>query len=176
MNPRRKERKESLGPYDREQPQQRYAFPTQSSQPYPNHTANTNITGNSPHSVNFPRATSPSGFTGLFTKPAKWFSRSREPHVSTSSNNTEPRSSTSSVQPQRRPLISQPTDPRPLLPSLQSEPYMQSPRVGSRLVCYLSRLLPSLLISFSFQVGVRPVSSEDAYGYRPASPVPLAIS
>src|SRR5258707_15244091 len=73
----------------------------------------------------FPRASSPSGFSQLLSKPAKWFSRNnggpRTPSVSPS----EPRSSTGSFV--RKPKISHPTDLLPILPSLQSEPYIQSP-------------------------------------------------
>ncbi|KAG8871240.1 rho GTPase-activating protein [Tulasnella sp. 331] len=58
-----------------------------------------------------PRATSPSGLQGLFTKPAKWFTRT--PSVSKHTPppiETRPRLSTAST---RRPAISSPSDPRP---------------------------------------------------------------
>ena len=74
----------------------------------------------------FPRASSPSGFSQLLSKPAKWFTRNqtgqRAPSFTAS---PEPRSSTSSFV--RKPKISHPTDLRPILPSLQSEPYIHSP-------------------------------------------------
>ncbi|VDC02682.1 unnamed protein product [Peniophora sp. CBMAI 1063] len=95
----------SLSPYDQQQQQQ------SSDVPQP-----------------FPRATSPSGFGGLLSKPAKWFSRSNNnnatPRPRAPSNTSEPRSSTSSYV--RKPKISQPTDPRPILASALSEPYIHA--------------------------------------------------
>lgn len=80
----------------------------------------------------FPRASSPSGLSHLLSKPAKWFSRNASPRAP-SAVPSEPRSSTSSFV--RKPKISHPTDPRPILPSLQSEPYIQSStHVASRSV------------------------------------------
>lgn len=86
----------------------------------------------------FPRASSPSGLSQLLSKPAKWFSRNAGPRA-TSATPSEPRSSTSSFV--RKPKISHPTDLRPILPSLQSEPYIQSPtQAASRSVpLYLDR-------------------------------------
>lgn len=86
----------------------------------------------------FPRASSPSGFSQLLSKPAKWFSRNAGPRAPTTAP-SEPRSSTSSFV--RKPKISHPTDLRPIIPSLQSEPYIQSPtQAASRSVpLYLDR-------------------------------------
>ena len=86
----------------------------------------------------FPRASSPSGFSQLLSKPAKWFTRNQTGSRAPSSTApSEPRSSTSSFV--RKPKISHPTDLRPILPSLQSEPYIQSPsQSASRSVSILS--------------------------------------
>ncbi|KAF9231969.1 hypothetical protein BU15DRAFT_90776 [Melanogaster broomeanus] len=59
------------------------------------------------------------GITQFLSKPAKWFGRKASDSRSVSAT-SEPRSSTSSV---RRPKISRPTDPRPILASFQSEPH-----------------------------------------------------
>ncbi|KAH8994411.1 hypothetical protein EDB92DRAFT_274843 [Lactarius akahatsu] len=72
----------------------------------------------------FPRSASPSGFSQLLSKPAKWFTRNQATSRPPTSAPSEPRSSTSSFV--RKPKISHPTDLRPILPSLQSEPYIQS--------------------------------------------------
>ncbi|KAI0036125.1 hypothetical protein K488DRAFT_41770 [Vararia minispora EC-137] len=86
----------------------------------------------------FPRASSPSGLSGLFSKSARWFSRERGPRPRAPSNTSEPRSSTSSYI--RKPKISQPTDPRPILASALSEPYFPLANPGaSRSVLDLSR-------------------------------------
>ncbi|KAI0319572.1 hypothetical protein OF83DRAFT_1170122 [Amylostereum chailletii] len=90
-----------------------------------------------PSSTAFPRATSPSGISQLLAKPAKWFSRNQGTRPRAPSGSSEPRSSTSSYV--RKPKISQPTDPRPILPSVLSEPYLQaSPKGPSRSVHDLS--------------------------------------
>jgi len=73
----------------------------------------------------FPRASSPSGFSQLLSKPAKWFTRNQASQRVPSTTSSEPRSSISSFV--RKPKISHPTDLRPILPSIQSEPYIQSP-------------------------------------------------
>ncbi|KAI0263829.1 hypothetical protein BC834DRAFT_971183 [Gloeopeniophorella convolvens] len=73
----------------------------------------------------FPRATSPSGFSQLLSKPAKWFTRNQSGPRPPSATPSEPRSSSSSFV--RKPKISHPTDLRPIFPSIQSEPYIQSP-------------------------------------------------
>ncbi|KAI0074864.1 hypothetical protein K474DRAFT_1499666 [Panus rudis PR-1116 ss-1] len=86
--------------------------------------------------LNFPRSASPSaGFTQFLSKPTKWFNRSHSSgHVpSRSSTSTEPRSSTSS----RKPKISHPTDPRPILDTLRPEPSFAN-QGGSRSVLDLS--------------------------------------
>ncbi|KAI0046467.1 hypothetical protein FA95DRAFT_1606903 [Auriscalpium vulgare] len=85
---------------------------------------------NGPNSTAFPRATSPSGISLFLSKPAKWFSRTPAGSRIPSSGSAEPRSSTSSFG-ARKPKISHPTDPRPILPTLQSEPYLQSPVHGA---------------------------------------------
>jgi hypothetical protein len=85
----------------------------------------------------FPRSASPSGFSQLLSKPAKWFTRNQTASRPLPTAPSEPRSSTSSFA--RKPKISHPTDLRPILPS-QSEPYIQSPTHGaSRLVFDQSR-------------------------------------
>lgn len=86
----------------------------------------------------FPRASSPSGFSQLLSKPAKWFTRNHAGPRATSAAPSEPRSSSSSFV--RKPKISHPTDLRPILPSLQSEPYIQSPTqpTASRSVSFVS--------------------------------------
>lgn len=85
----------------------------------------------------FPRASSPSGFSQLLSKPAKWFTRNQSGQRAPSfTSPSEPRSSTSSFV--RKPKISHPTDLRPILPSLQSEPYIQSPtQSASRSVSFM---------------------------------------
>lgn len=84
-----------------------------------------NSSSSSPSSANFPRATSPSGITGLLSKPSKWFRSASGKNIPAS---VEPRSSTSSVT--RKHKISHPTDPRPILSTLRSDPYIGS--AGSR--------------------------------------------
>ncbi|EKM53679.1 uncharacterized protein PHACADRAFT_198103 [Phanerochaete carnosa HHB-10118-sp] len=85
----------------------------------------------------FPRSVSPStGFSQLF-KPQKWFTRSVSSGAvpgRTSISSNEPRSSSSSV---RKPKISHPTDPRPILDQLHPEPTLHIPS-GSRSVYDLS--------------------------------------
>ena len=79
--------------------------------------------GQTPGFLNFPRSASPSGFTGFLSKPTKWFNRSASGGSiagRSSTSSTEPRSSTSSAG--RKPKISHPTDPRPILDSLRPEP------------------------------------------------------
>ncbi|KAH7883403.1 hypothetical protein F5I97DRAFT_1814988 [Phlebopus sp. FC_14] len=73
----------------------------------------------SPANLQFPqmRSNSPSGITQFLSKPSKWFGRKPSDPRSVSAT-SEPRSSTSSV---RKPKISRPTDPRPILSSFQSE-------------------------------------------------------
>ncbi|KIJ66150.1 hypothetical protein HYDPIDRAFT_187160 [Hydnomerulius pinastri MD-312] len=79
-------------------------------------------TPTSPANLQFPqmRSNSPSGLTQFLSRPSKWFGRKPSDPRSVSAS-TEPRSSTSSV---RRPKISRPTDPRPILASssFQAEP------------------------------------------------------
>ncbi|KAI0090890.1 hypothetical protein BDY19DRAFT_887550 [Irpex rosettiformis] len=87
----------------------------------------------------FPRSVSPStGFTQFFTKPTKWFARSNSsgaiPGRSSISSN-EPRSSSSSA---RKPKISHPTDPRPILDQLRPEPGTTYIPTASRSVLDLS--------------------------------------
>ncbi|KAJ7747010.1 rho GTPase activating protein 22 [Mycena metata] len=79
----------------------------------------------------------------LLTRPSKWFSRSvSAPRVS-STGDESPRPSTSSLAPPvRKPKISRPTDPRPIL---DVEGYMGVP--GSRSVLDLTR--PSLSLTSS---------------------------
>lgn len=86
----------------------------------------------------FPRASSPSGFSQLLSKPAKWFTRNQTGQRAPSSGSSEPRSSTSSFV--RKPKISHPTDLRPILPSLQSEPYIQSPTQGASRSVFITHL------------------------------------
>ncbi|KAJ3539493.1 hypothetical protein NM688_g6351 [Phlebia brevispora] len=71
----------------------------------------------------FPRSASPSnGFTSFLAKPTKWFNRSNS-----SGSLTNGRSSISSIEPRpstssgRKPKISHPTDPRPILDQLRPE-------------------------------------------------------
>lgn len=79
-------------------------------------------------SVSFPRSTSPSGITQFFSKPTKWFTRSASSPKLQGPPTTEPRASTSSTT--RKPKISRPTDPRPILDSYKP--------AGSRSVLDLS--------------------------------------
>ncbi|KAL1659369.1 rho GTPase activating protein 22 [Schizophyllum commune] len=69
-------------------------------------------------SVSFPRSTSPSGITQFFSKPTKWFTRSASSPKLQGPGSSEPRASTSSTT--RKPKISRPTDPRPILDSYSS--------------------------------------------------------
>ncbi|KAF8589464.1 hypothetical protein K439DRAFT_1383314 [Ramaria rubella] len=70
-----------------------------------------------PHSASSFRAASPS-ITGFLSKPSKWFSRPSNPKPLPSAGAQDtPRLSTSSAS--RRPTISGPTDPRPILPEPQ---------------------------------------------------------
>ncbi|KAL4079080.1 hypothetical protein J3A83DRAFT_4455400 [Scleroderma citrinum] len=73
----------------------------------------------SPALLHFPqsRSNSPSGLTHFLSKPAKWFGRKPSEARSISAA-SEPRSSTSSV---RKPKISRPTDPRPILTNFHIE-------------------------------------------------------
>ncbi|OCH89400.1 hypothetical protein OBBRIDRAFT_705921, partial [Obba rivulosa] len=73
--------------------------------------------GSSPGFLNTPRSASPSSaITGFLSRPTKWFSRSSSSGTGRSSvSSNEPRTSTSSV---RKPKISHPTDPRPILDNL----------------------------------------------------------
>ncbi|KAG6334782.1 hypothetical protein ID866_4315 [Astraeus odoratus] len=75
----------------------------------------------SPANLHFPqsRSNSPSGLTQFLSKPTKWFVRKPSDARSISATN-EPRTSTSSV---RRPKISRPTDPRPILTHFHAEPH-----------------------------------------------------
>jgi hypothetical protein len=102
------------------------------SQPHSLSPYDPSSTGASSTTV-FPRSVSPSGFSQLLSKPAKWFTRNQTASRTPSTATSEPRSSTSSFV--RKPKISHPTDPRPILPSMHSEPYIQSPtHSASRLV------------------------------------------
>ncbi|KAF9222356.1 hypothetical protein BS17DRAFT_838369 [Gyrodon lividus] len=87
----------------------------------PQDATHSSSTPSSPANLQFPqaRSNSPSGITQFLSKPSKWFGRKASDPRSVSTS-AEPRSSTSSV---RRPKISRPTDPRPILASFQSEPY-----------------------------------------------------
>jgi len=69
----------------------------------------------SPAFLGFPRSNSPSsGFTQFLSKPSKWFNRSSSaPRLP--SGTAEPRTSSASTA--RKPKISRPTDPRPILDS-----------------------------------------------------------
>ncbi|KAI6046239.1 hypothetical protein EDC04DRAFT_2887920 [Pisolithus marmoratus] len=75
----------------------------------------------SPANLHFPplRSNSPSGLTQFLSKPSKWFGRKPIDTRSPSAAN-EPRSSTSSV---RKPKISRPTDPRPIMTHFHAEPH-----------------------------------------------------
>ncbi|KAG8220482.1 hypothetical protein J3R82DRAFT_3177 [Butyriboletus roseoflavus] len=79
----------------------------------------------SPAHVAFPqaRSSSPSGISHFLSKPSKWFGKKASDPRSISIG-SEPRTSTSSI---RRPKISRPTDPRPILSSFQSEPHAIDP-------------------------------------------------
>ncbi|KAL4249617.1 hypothetical protein ABKN59_006179 [Abortiporus biennis] len=74
----------------------------------------------SPGIQNQSRSVSPSGLSQLFSKPSKWFTRSNSGgSISgrSSISSIEPRPSTSS----RKPKISHPTDPRPILDQLRPD-------------------------------------------------------
>lgn len=125
-----------------------------------------NSGGSSPGSTHFPRATSPSGLS-LLTKPSKWFRSASAKNIPAS---TEPRSSISSVT--RKPKISRPTDPRPILNSLSSDTYAGS-GAGSRYVYFLFMTLPghTALLSPLHSVWIREkrictdvTSSRDVHG------------
>ncbi|KAI0689000.1 hypothetical protein BC835DRAFT_1371134 [Cytidiella melzeri] len=87
----------------------------------------------------FPRSASPStGFTQFFTKPTKWFARSNSSGAipgRTSTSSMEQRPSSSSA---RKPKISHPTDPRPILDQLRPEPVANNMPMASRSVLDLS--------------------------------------
>ncbi|KAI6043474.1 hypothetical protein EDC04DRAFT_2890865 [Pisolithus marmoratus] len=85
------------------------------------HDALPSSTPASPANLHFPpqRSNSPSGLTQFLSKPSKWFGRKPIDTRSPSAAN-EPRSSTSSV---RKPKISRPTDPRPILTHFHAEPH-----------------------------------------------------
>ena len=69
----------------------------------------------SPSLPSFTRSASPSSISNIFTRPAKWFQRSNS---ASRPPLPEPRPSTSSISSNRRkPTISGPTDPRPILNS-----------------------------------------------------------
>ncbi|EGN92787.1 hypothetical protein SERLA73DRAFT_190649 [Serpula lacrymans var. lacrymans S7.3] len=78
----------------------------------------------SPANLLFPRSTSPSsGFSSFLSKSSKWFGRKpSDPRYAPGP--PEPRSSTSSVG--RKPKISRPTDPRPILSSFQSDSHVSN--------------------------------------------------
>ncbi|CCM03013.1 uncharacterized protein FIBRA_05130 [Fibroporia radiculosa] len=94
-------------------------------------------TSTSPPGSHSPRSVSPSGsFTQFLSKPTKWFNRSNSANTSrTSISSNEPRASTSSIG--RKPKISHPTDPRPILENLGLLPD-KSVHAGSRSVLDLS--------------------------------------
>ncbi|TFK50899.1 hypothetical protein OE88DRAFT_1735633 [Heliocybe sulcata] len=100
----------------------------------------------------FPRSTSPNIAT-FFSKPSKWFAKG--PNSRQVPGGAEPRASISSNP--RKPKISHPTDPRPILPSLKSEPYISG---ASRSVLDLSlqRTESSFDASLSFSNPGSPVS------------------
>ncbi|KAG6382111.1 hypothetical protein JVT61DRAFT_754 [Boletus reticuloceps] len=88
----------------------------------PQDAAYSSSTPSSPANIAFPqaRSSSPSGISQFLSKPSRWFGRkTSDPRAISVA--PEPRSSTSSV---RRPKISRPTDPRPILSSFQSEPHV----------------------------------------------------
>ncbi|KAF9784053.1 hypothetical protein BJ322DRAFT_1109900 [Thelephora terrestris] len=109
---------------------------SQSSLNLPDHSPNSSASG----LFNFPRSASPSGLSGfgLLSKPSKWF---KSPGSGRNISGTaEPRSSTGSVT--RKPKISHPTDPRPILPTMGSDNYIGS---ASRSVYDLSLQKPGTL-------------------------------
>lgn len=66
----------------------------------------------SPSLPSITRSASPSGLSGFFSKPTKWFTRQNS---NSKISPVEPRPSTSSISSsRRRPTISGPTDPRPI--------------------------------------------------------------
>ncbi|KAI6094049.1 hypothetical protein EDD17DRAFT_1487022 [Pisolithus thermaeus] len=73
----------------------------------------------SPANLYFPPLRSSSPLGQFLSKPSKWFGRKPLDARSVSTAN-EPRSSTSSV---RKPKISRPTDPRPILAHFHAEPH-----------------------------------------------------
>ncbi|KAI6115749.1 hypothetical protein EDD16DRAFT_1863761, partial [Pisolithus croceorrhizus] len=74
----------------------------------------------SPANLYFPPLRSSSPLGQFLSKPSKWFGRKPLDARSVSTAN-EPRSSTSSV---RKPKISRPTDPRPILAHFHAEPHV----------------------------------------------------
>ncbi|KAH7929515.1 hypothetical protein BV22DRAFT_1080692 [Leucogyrophana mollusca] len=135
------------------------SFNTLSPQDAPAYPAST---PSSPAYHQFPqaRANSPSsGFTQFLSKPSKWFGRKpSDPRSIVSAN--EPRASTSSVG--RKPKISRPTDPRPIMASFQSEPRLSN---ASKSVLDLSTQPPrSFESSQPFPSSSQPSSPESSRG------------
>ncbi|KAI0919200.1 hypothetical protein AcV5_002181 [Taiwanofungus camphoratus] len=93
-----------------------------------------------------PRSASPSsGFTQFLSRPTKWFNRSSSGSAGRASiSSNEPRSSTSSTG--RKPKISHPTDPRPILDNLLAE---KSVTAASRSVVDLSLSSNTTLVNRS---------------------------
>ncbi|KAG6849126.1 hypothetical protein H0H93_011142 [Arthromyces matolae] len=90
----------------------------------------------SPLGTNFPRSTSPSsGLAQFLTKPSKWF---RSTSASSKMQNTAPELPRPSVSSARKPKISRPTDPRPILESYAAA-------TGSKSVLDLSARPPGSL-------------------------------
>ncbi|KAF7977931.1 hypothetical protein HWV62_1997 [Athelia sp. TMB] len=113
-----------------------------------------------PPSPSHPRSVSPSGgFANFFSKPGKWFNRKPSTGGSVIGSLEPSRSSTSSA---RKPKISHPTDPRPILASYQSDSRVSS---GSRSVLDLSMRPPgSLDIPNPFQSPSSPSSPTTSDG------------
>ncbi|KAK7013752.1 Rho GTPase activating protein 22 [Favolaschia claudopus] len=117
-----------------------------------------------------PTTPSRAPLTNFLTRPSKWFGRSASaPRVAGlgAGNDDSPRASTSSLAPgssaARKPKISRPTDPRPIL---DAEGYMGVP--GSRSVLDLSR--PSLTLPPSASSPAHAKSSLDLRYVPPPSP------
>ncbi|KDQ11994.1 hypothetical protein BOTBODRAFT_176768 [Botryobasidium botryosum FD-172 SS1] len=92
----------------------------------------------SPSTLSIPRSTSPAGRSFFLTKPSKWFSRSSGSSPRTPE--AELRGSRPSLsQAPRRPVISQPTDPRPILPNTTHSQIGALP--GSKSVLDVSAML-----------------------------------
>ncbi|KZP28382.1 hypothetical protein FIBSPDRAFT_680920, partial [Athelia psychrophila] len=77
-----------------------------------------------PPSPSHPRSVSPSGgLANFFSKPGKWFNRKPSSGGGSGASLEPLRSSISSV---RKPKISRPTDPRPILGSYQADSRVSS--------------------------------------------------